>query len=49
MLDCASQALEIEQLLCRMVRGGVFYDKQNIISILIACLMEHAMRTTTNI
>ena len=49
MLDCASQRLATEQLLCHMVRGGVLYDKQNIIPILIAWLMEYAIRTTTNL
>ena len=49
MLDCASQRLAIEQLLCLMVRGGVLHDKQTIISVLIACLMVYAMPATTNL
>lgn len=49
MLDCASQRLAIEQLFHDIVQGDVLCDKQDIILILIACLIEYAMRSSTNI
>ena len=41
--------LAIKQLLCHMLRGGVLYDKQSINLLLIAYLMECALRLTTNV